>query len=1245
MPTHAPPKESASQASRPFFGPQPARAAFFSAPDIQRECADREPETKVQPQLEVGSVDDPLEAEADLMADHVVRRKAAAIGDLPFAPATLSQSQPQPQSGGADIQTGSTPAVQRKCASCATEQRLQLKREVGPVDDPLELEADAMADQVVRRQADDTDDEGNDGMVQAKAEVAPSAESTSALDAGLARTHGSGSPLAPAVRDQMEDAFNADFSAVRVHTGSASAAMNDEIGARAFTYGTDIHFNEAQYSPGSDSGTHLLAHELTHVVQQNDDVRRAPKRVQRKPQLGPVVLGPKTGMPKGNLIHNEGLLPSFNKTPLNPGLWIEPVVPGANRDKVGPGLSGKPDFYRDKALDGRPIGINEGRLGGFSRIGPAVAAPQPPATPSGTVEDLDHAPVDIELGDVKPGLSGEEHKGRDQITNYGKGIRNTAKAVRDYQTAHGHAGTWNPQPGPMQKLDIPANLAKPSTSGLRYGDLSWWQWIGKWDFWKSTNMRGSCIVYKSSVSGIWAYEWMPVDIPADIGDDPHVKNLLEQLETRVKPKLHGVKKPAGKMKGGPIRRRRAQRKVLRRAPKKHEKFDDKAWQDAYDPWKKDAEKQLGDPTTSKNVGELEALRAAKSRTHIDPGTPDAVKERTKAAATVKHWVRYGKLYGWLRKTFDRVYVKLAGFADWIKKKVRKLAKSMGNSSFGNWIKAAALALFKVAKRLGAWAVSMIVDKLLDSLQEGVSNVLHQLAEAATPEAVKSKIEEVEALKATFEQMLGETTQKIEQALFGDKLALLEKIDEYTQIASTVSSIVSVVRWGIRIVACASPPLVGCLWNLAIAALEYAFTKIMETCWFQSKVLGWVRDSGIKQIIDFPTNAASAIATEANKLIPLPEGIGPLFAEIKVNQSEFNIKCGGGEGNGDGDVGDSGAEPPTEEQKALMALAKEVGDDKFEAFLEMAAKRAADYGVELTADRIKKLGPLLKNLTIDQIKKIAEKQPVDGIDVSVEEFLKSIATMTEAETQRQAERKIDYDKARNANRKFHREQIKWKPELFVKSGVAPDSKEFVDAIFDIQNLLGIKRDGMAGPRTTKLFYERNRQAKDGAYDNAVEMIERAEQDAKAAAERRKLVDELLKDEKVKQALDATFPKDAELKKDLIGFDWNRVPVDQFIVTRIAGRPVILIKTDAEHRLGAYFSFAEREFSGKKQPMMVKTSKFYALDKIENGEGISMSVMDRDNNTGLAFTVFRAQAQDTFRDSSNGLSYFSQFVEFQ
>lgn len=79
----------------------------------------------------------------------------------------------------------------------------------------------------------------------------------------------SGQPLDGAVQQQMGAALGHDFSRVRVHTGSEAHTLNEQLSAKAFTTGQDIFFRAGAYSPQSGSGQELLAHELTHVVQQS----------------------------------------------------------------------------------------------------------------------------------------------------------------------------------------------------------------------------------------------------------------------------------------------------------------------------------------------------------------------------------------------------------------------------------------------------------------------------------------------------------------------------------------------------------------------------------------------------------------------------------------------------------------------------------------------------------------------------------------------------------------------------------------------------------------------------------------------------------------------------------------------------------------------------------------------------------------------------------------------------------------
>lgn len=89
------------------------------------------------------------------------------------------------------------------------------------------------------------------------------------------------------VKQRMEDAFGTDFSSVRVHPDSAKAP---EVGALAYTQGTDIHFAPGQFKPDTSAGQQLLGHELTHVVQQ------AEGRVQPTTEIGGIPVNDNEGL-------------------------------------------------------------------------------------------------------------------------------------------------------------------------------------------------------------------------------------------------------------------------------------------------------------------------------------------------------------------------------------------------------------------------------------------------------------------------------------------------------------------------------------------------------------------------------------------------------------------------------------------------------------------------------------------------------------------------------------------------------------------------------------------------------------------------------------------------------------------------------------------------------------------------------------------------------------------------------------
>ena len=104
--------------------------------------------------------------------------------------------------------------------------------------------------------------------MQKKQAAAAAATDPDDVESRIESTRGRGAPLPHETRSLMESRLGHDFSGVRVHSDPASHGLNRDLNSLAFTTGRDIYFAPGQFQPGTDSGRHLLAHELTHVVQQ-----------------------------------------------------------------------------------------------------------------------------------------------------------------------------------------------------------------------------------------------------------------------------------------------------------------------------------------------------------------------------------------------------------------------------------------------------------------------------------------------------------------------------------------------------------------------------------------------------------------------------------------------------------------------------------------------------------------------------------------------------------------------------------------------------------------------------------------------------------------------------------------------------------------------------------------------------------------------------------------------------------------
>lgn len=168
-----------------------------------------------------------------------------------------------------------------ECDACRSKKlpALQRKIRIGSSDDPLEREADSIAEQVMNGRASAPISSAL-AVQRSSTEPAPSPEGVP----GAVRqaVSGVGTPLTPDVRRDMEERFGRDFSAVRIHTGSAADSSAEEIDAKAYTLGHHLVFANQQFRPESLEGRRLLAHELTHVVQQTGAGSEPAKTPQRK---------------------------------------------------------------------------------------------------------------------------------------------------------------------------------------------------------------------------------------------------------------------------------------------------------------------------------------------------------------------------------------------------------------------------------------------------------------------------------------------------------------------------------------------------------------------------------------------------------------------------------------------------------------------------------------------------------------------------------------------------------------------------------------------------------------------------------------------------------------------------------------------------------------------------------------------------------------------------------------------------
>mgnify|MGYP000630151935 CR=1 FL=1 len=220
------------------------QSSFFTKSDKQ-SASGKGHKPFFQAKLNVNQPGDKFEREADAVANNVVNRKSdkpameeekvTGVQRLASSPAEEKLSTDEDRmKRDKDIQT--KPDIQRKCAECEHEEK----------------------------------EEKAKGTVQRKenGSSANSDTASSKLSSRITQSAGKGKTLPRNTLSEMQSSFGADFGNVRIHTDAESVEMNKRLNAQAFTHGNDIYFNSGKFNPETTAGKLLLAHELTHVLQQ-----------------------------------------------------------------------------------------------------------------------------------------------------------------------------------------------------------------------------------------------------------------------------------------------------------------------------------------------------------------------------------------------------------------------------------------------------------------------------------------------------------------------------------------------------------------------------------------------------------------------------------------------------------------------------------------------------------------------------------------------------------------------------------------------------------------------------------------------------------------------------------------------------------------------------------------------------------------------------------------------------------------
>jgi hypothetical protein len=387
-------------------------------------------------------------------------------------------------------------------------------------------------------------------------------------------------------------------------------------------------------------------------------------------------------------------------------------------------------------------------------------------------------------------------------------------------------------------------------------------------------------------AGVWNYFWVPNDLPAARGlagaagtDWGDLAARYEALVRDMRQSPKNVRRrPRARIAERRVRTRAAAPRRPQRAPRQYgrDPFDHRLWERRRTTLRRDlrgyerrhpTEFQNLEITATAQEAEILMQRRLTGYTARRPAATTALRLRQFARLQFLTGAR-GWAVGWLRKIFGGTYVQMARAYQRISERFRRRMRTPRGIG-GTWARAAFLALLNVLKAgagivLGR-AVGILAQRIEGCMDTKVAEVFDIAREDLDLSGFEEQIAELEQYRARLERLAGSDAAALAERFLGPYGPLFDRLETALTTFSALSSLVSLVQWGVRVAACAAPPVAGCLWNLAIAALELVISQVVQSCWFLRKVTPYAMRLGF--LASLPGQLADGIVAALRAILP------------------------------------------------------------------------------------------------------------------------------------------------------------------------------------------------------------------------------------------------------------------------------------------------------------------------------------------------------------------------------------------